>query len=383
MKRSLSLSLSFLVSVFTLPPRPVDAATGTTPLPVLSEAWADSFRVGVALNRATVDGRRALAAEIAGRHFSSVTAENDMKWALLQPEPGQYDFRHADALVDFGERHGMTVIGHTLVWHSQTPKWVFEENGEPVSREVLIRRMRDHIYTVAGRYRGRVKGWDVVNEAVSDGPEGLRPNSPWLRIIGEDFIDLAFRFAHEADPNAELYYNDYNLVNRDKRARTIAMLKGLIERGVPIHGVGMQGHYHLDWPAADEVDAAIKEYAALGLRVMITELDIDVLPRLGQDGVADIARREEFKVTGNPYVDGLPEDIQGRLAARYLELFQVFDRNREHIDRVTLWGLDDQMTWLNNFPVRGRTNHPLLFDRDLKPKRAFHALVERKVENQP
>ena len=365
-----------LVSMLIALPAAAFAAAADGPATTLREAYADDFLVGVALNTATVSGRNPRAAAIAAREFSSLTAENDMKWALLHPAPGRYEFDAADAYVEFAGQHGMAVIGHTLVWHSQTPRWVFQgEDGQPASRELLLERMRDHIHTVAGRYRGRVKGWDVVNEAVSDrGPDVLR-DSPWRRIIGDDFLDHAFRFAREADPDAGLYYNDYGLFHREKRARVVELLRGLIARGVPIDGVGMQGHYGLAKPEIAEVEQAIEDFAALGLKVMVTELDVDVLPSRGDVGVADIARREVYDAALNPYRDGLPADVQQQLAERYAALFRLFVKHRQHITRVTLWGLDDRQTWLNNFPVRGRTNHPLLFDRDLQPKPAFEAVL--------
>jgi endo-1,4-beta-xylanase len=351
--------------------------------PTLRGVFADDFLVGVALSGRRVNGRDAEAAGIAARQFSSLTAENDMKWMALQPWPGRYRFEAADAYVAFAEKHGMKVIGHTLVWHSQTPRWVFEgQDGKSLDREELLKRMKAHIDAVVGRYKGRVHGWDVVNEAISDGPGGLR-DSPWRRIIGDDFIEQAFRFARAADPKSELYYNDYGLVDRRKRARTIVMLKRLIAHGVPIDAVGMQGHYSLDRPSASEVERAIQDFAALGLKVMITELDVDVLPSRGRGGVADISRRETAHPRLDPYRDGLPDDVQQRLGARYAELFRVFLRHREHVTRVTFWGLDDGHTWLNHFPIRGRTNHPVLFDRELHPKPAFFSVIKAGQEDQP
>ncbi len=373
--RRLLLRFFVLPSLLALAAR---AEEPPAPVPALRDTYAKTFLIGVALNTSMVNGQNPRAAEIVSREFSSLTAENDMKWSVVNPEPGRYEFRSADDYVLFGEKHDMAVIGHTLVWHSQTPRWVFEgDDGEPASREILLRRMRDHIRTVAGRYRGRIKGWDVVNEAINDGPadrEVLR-DSPWRRIIGEDYIDHAFRYAREADPRAELYYNDYGLFHREKRARTITMLRGLIERGVPIDGVGMQGHYQIGNPSVAEIEQAILDFAALGLKVMITELDVDVLPSRGDVGVADISRREKYEAALNPYVRGLPNDQQTRLAKRYAELFRVFLKNRRHITRVTFWGLDDGHTWLNNFPVRGRTNHPLLFDHLLNPKPAYFSVL--------
>lgn len=375
--RLLAVALSPLLSFATHSGLAAESASAPTTRTTLRAAYADAFLVGAAMNTGMITGGNPRAAEIVGRQFSALTAENDMKWSVLNPDPGRYDFRSADAYVDFAQKHDMAVIGHTLVWHSQTPRWVFQnDDGEPASRELLLRRMRDHIHTVAGRYRGRIKGWDVVNEAIGDrGSEPLR-DSPWRRIIGDDFLDHAFRFAREADPQAELYYNDYGLFHREKRARAITMLRGLIARGVPIDAVGMQGHYQIKDPSVAEIEQAILDFAALGLKVMVTELDVDVLPSRGAVGVADIARREEYEAALNPYVDGLPEAEQTRLAQRYADLFAVFLKHRRHITRVTLWGLDDGQTWLNNFPIRGRTNHPLLFDRLLNPKPAFQAVLE-------
>ncbi len=362
---------------------PVHAEDGA-PDATLRSAFADHFLIGVAMNTAMVDGRDPRAAELAARHFSSLTAENDMKWQSVNEEPGVYDFGAADAYVAFAEKHKMAVIGHTLVWHSQTPRWVFQDDkGQPASREVLLKRMRDHIHTVAGRYKGRVKGWDVVNEAISDGGADapVLRNSAWKRIIGEDFIDHAFRFAREADPHAELYYNDYGLFHREKRKRTVKMLRGLIERGVPIDGVGMQGHYQIEKPSIDDIEDAIEDFAALGIKVMVTELDIDVLPSRGDVGVADIARSEKYEAALNPYQNGLPDKVQKQLAERYADIFAVFLKHRRHITRVTLWGLHDGQTWLNGFPVRGRTNHPLLFDRDRRPKPAFFSVLQAAHED--
>lgn len=351
-------------------------STAEPATPTLRSVFAGDFLVGVALNHRVVNGGDPDAAEFAGRQFSSITAENDMKWQSVHPWPDRYNFQAADAYLEFARMHDIKVIGHALVWHSQTPRWVFQgRNGRSATRDELLKRMKEHIHEVAGRYRGKVHGWDVVNEAISDAPGALR-HSPWREIIGDDFIDHAFRCAKEADPDAELYYNDYGMVNPGKRARAIALLKGLIERGVPIDGVGMQGHYSLEQPQAREVDRAIKEFAALGLKVMITELDVDVLPARGRVGVADISRRERAAPELNPYVDGLPDEVQEKLADRYEELFKVFRRNREAVTRVTFWGLDDRRSWLNHFPIRGRTNHPLLIDREMKPKPAFFAVLK-------
>ncbi|MBB5351556.1 endo-1,4-beta-xylanase [Haloferula luteola] len=344
--------------------------------PTLRESFEKDFLVGVALPSSTVDGREVDAATVAGSQFSALTPENDMKWASLHPHPERYDFTRGDAYVHFAEQHHMKLIGHTLVWHSQTPEWVFQgAEGQPADRELLLARMKDHIDTVVGHFRGKVHGWDVVNEALSDSPgEDLR-DSPWRRIIGDDFIQQAFHFAHAADPTAQLYYNDYGLAQPEKRARAVRLLQRLIDQDVPISAVGMQGHYSLSWPDPAEVEKSIIAFHQLGLKVMITELDIDVLPSRGASGIADIARTEASDPALNPFADTLPATVSQQLADRYTSLFQVFLRHHHAISRVTFWGLHDGRSWLNDFPIRGRTNYPLLFDRSLQPKPAFEAIL--------
>ncbi|WP_035600574.1 endo-1,4-beta-xylanase [Haloferula sp. BvORR071] len=365
-----------LLAAATSLPHPAHAAE-----PTLRGVFEKDFLVGVALSSGTITGRNPKAAELAATQFSAITPENETKWQSIHPQPDQYRFESADAYVSFAKEHKMELIGHTLVWHSQTPGWVFQgEDGKPPTREVLLKRMHDHIQTVVGRYKGKVKDWDVVNEALSDGGPELLRDSPWRKIIGDDFIDLAFRYAHEADPKAELYYNDYGLESERKRANSVKLLKGLLDRGVPITGVGTQSHFHLNQPPVADIEKTIKDFSALGLKVMVTELDVDVLPGRGNFGNADVNRREQGDATLNPYTAGLPEDMQKKLAERYAEIFDVYLRHRKAITRVTFWGLSDGQTWLNGFPIRGRTNYPLLFDRELKPKPAFEALIKKGSE---
>lgn len=343
----------------------------------LRAAYDGKLALGVALGTHQVDGRHPRAGRLAAEQFSAVTPENAMKWESLHPRPDRYDFGAADAFVEFTSKHRMQLIGHTLVWHSQTPAWVFQGgDGAPATREELLERMRAHIRTVVGRYRGKVKGWDVVNEALADGGEGIFRDSPWRRIIGDDFIDHAFRAAREADPGAELYYNDYGLEDPRKRERCLRLIRGLRERGVPIDGIGTQSHFQLDHPSLAEVERTILDLAATGLKVMVTELDVDVLPSRGRPGVADLGRREQAEAALDPWKGGLPDEVQQHLARRYAGLFGVYLRHRAVIGRVTLWGLDDGQSWLNGFPIRGRTNHPLLYDRELKPKPAAFRVIE-------
>ena len=348
----------------------------------LKEAFKDYFLIGAALNRGQIFETDERGARIVKAQFNTISPENILKWALVHPQPDRYDFEAADRYVAFGERNGMTIIGHTLVWHNQTPKWVFEDkNGKPVSRDELLKRLREHIRTVVGRYKGKIKGWDVVNEALND--DGSLRQTPWLKIIGEDYLVKAFEYAHETDPSAELYYNDYSLENEPKRRGAIALIKKLQAAGVKITAVGLQGHNNLTFPSVEQQDATIREFAALGVRIAITELDVSVLPDPQGFSGAEVSVSFEMKEKLDPYKSGLPPEMQKRLADRYAELFAVYLRHHERIDRVTFWNVTDKESWLNNFPVRGRTNHPLLFDRQGEAKPAFNAVIEsaKRIKN--
>jgi endo-1,4-beta-xylanase len=365
---SAATALSLLLLTFSL------LAADQAP-PALKDAFKGSFLIGAALNPAQFAERDARDAAIVKAQFDSISPEDVLKWERVHPEPGRYDFDLPDKYVAFGEKNHMFIVGHTLVWHQQTPKWVFEDaKGNPVDRETLLKRMREHILTVVGRYKGRINSWDVVNEALND--DGTLRQTPWLKIIGEEYIAKAFEFAHEADPKAEVQYNDYSLENEAKRNGAIELIRKLRAQGVPVTGVGLQGHYKIDWPSVDQVDATIAAFAKLGVKVMITELDVDVLPPAWQYHGADISANVELQPKLNPYTSGLPDSVQQTLAKRYSDLFGVFLKHRGVLSRVTLWGVTDASSWLNNWPVPGRTNYPLLFDRDGRPKPAFDAVIK-------
>jgi endo-1,4-beta-xylanase len=350
--------------------------------PGLKDLVPSGMLIGAAVSQTQIEGGDPLALAIVGRHFNSITPENLLKWGLVHPEPDRYNFEPADRYVAFGRERGMTVIGHTLVWHRQTPDWVFAENpaltagAASASRETLLARMRAHIETVVGRYRGRIQGWDVVNEALND--DGSWRRTPWFEILGEEFVIRAFEFAHRADPQAGLYYNDYDLWKPGKRAGALRIVRMLRDRGLRIDGVGEQGHWALETPTIPEIDATIGDLARGGVRVMITELDVDLLPRrpeMLQTDRSDAATQAKFREATDVYTQGLPDDVDRRLAARYGEIFALVVRRRAEMTRVTFWGVHDAQSWLNNFPVRGRTNHPLLWDRQGRPKAAFAATV--------
>lgn len=340
----------------------------------LKETFKGRFVVGAALNESQFTEANPAVAALIKRQFNATTPENALKWGNVHPEPEKYNFGPGDRYVDFGERNGMFIIGHTLVWHQQTPRWVFEDaQGKPVDRDTLLARLSNHITTVVGRYKGRIKGWDVVNEALNE-DGSLRP-TPWFKIIGEDYLVRAFQLAHAADPAAELYYNDYSIENEGKRNGAVRLLQKLQAAGVHLTGVGIQEHVKLDWPAPKLVDDTITAFSKLGLKVMITELDVDVLPAASQNRGADIGLRVAENPKFNPYTNGLPEAVQQALAKRYAELFAVYLKH-PNVARVTFWGVADGDSWLNNWPTRGRTSYPLLFDRAGNPKPAFDAVLD-------
>lgn len=355
------ISLTALILVISLSALSSDKGKG------MKDLFQGKFYIGTAMNTGQIVGRDTASIRIINRHFNSITAENCMKCGPIEPEEGKFNFKLPDQFVEFGIQNKMFIVGHCLVWHSQAPKWFFvDENGNDVSREVLISRMKNHIQTVVGRYKGKVKGWDVVNEAILD--DGSWRQSKLYTIIGPDFVKLAFQFAHEADPNAELYYNDYSMALPGRREGVVKMVKELQKEGIRISGIGMQGHCSLDFPKIEEFEKSILAFASLGVKVMITEMDISALPSPKDNRGADVDSRVEYKNELNPYIKGLPEEAEKAHAKRYHEFFDLFLKHQDKISRVTLWGVQDGQSWKNNFPVPGRTDYPLLFDRNYQPK---------------
>ncbi|MDQ8186785.1 endo-1,4-beta-xylanase [Pelagicoccus sp. SDUM812002] len=351
--------------------------------PTLKGAYTDAFKIGASLSHWVVDGRDSQVQDILLQQFNSVTAENSLKAESVNPESGVFTFEQADAFVDFAEKHDQQIIGHTLVWHNQTPDWFFQnEEGEPNTAEQQKERLRQHIETVAGRYAGRIHAWDVVNEVIAD--DGSYRPTTWVNSIGDgdELVRLSFKYASQYAPDAELYYNDFNAWRPSKRDGIVRMVKMLQDEGIRIDGIGIQAHWGLNYPKNEYIQEAIDAYAALGVKVMITELDVDVLPLtregqiIGRGMFHPQFQLEEFKDYLDPYADGLPESVEQELADRYAELFQIFYRNREKIDRVTLWGIHDNMSWKNGYPIPGRTNYPLLWNRDLSPKPALKAVLK-------
>ncbi|MDG1278865.1 MAG: endo-1,4-beta-xylanase [Algoriphagus sp.] len=346
----------------------------------LKEMFGESFLVGAALNYNEVNGQEERAFPVLKQHFNSISPENGLKWIKIHPEPDQYDFEFGDQYVALGEKLNAFVVGHTLAWHQQVPDWVFEKaDGNPKTKAELLKTLEDHIETVVGRYKGKINGWDVVNEAIAD--NGEFRESKWFQIAGVDFIKTAFRKANEIDPTAELYYNDYNVFNSKKRSAILKLAQEMRAEGIRIDGIGMQGHYMLKTPSIGEIEKGILDIHEAGFKVMITELDVDVLKRPKEAIGADLAKTYEFQTEYNPYEKGLPLEIEKELSQRYADIFQLYYKHRDKISRVTFWGTHDKASWLNNWPVKGRTNYPLLFDRNLRPKAQILEAIQEIIKD--
>ncbi|MGN7358224.1 endo-1,4-beta-xylanase [Paenibacillus sp. SAF-054] len=325
--------------------------------PALKNLFSNDFRIGAAVNPRTIR----LQEQLLAHHFNSITAENEMKFALVHPEEDVYCFDDADRLAAFARKHNMAMRGHTLVWHNQTTEWLFvDRQGQPVGKAVLFERLREHIHTVVGRYKNDIYAWDAVNEVIADeGPELLRP-SKWLDIAGPEFIAKAFEYAHEADPAARLFYNDYNESSPEKSEKIYRLAKSLIEQGTPIHGIGLQAHWNLYDPALDDIRAAIEKYASLGLQLQLTELDLSMF---------------HFEDRNSGLQAPSPAMLEQQ-AERYEAVFRLLKEYSGVIDSVTFWGAADDYTWLDNFPVQGRKNWPFLFDEQHQPKPAFSRIAD-------
>lgn len=341
----------------------------------LKEAFKDYYYIGTALNTAQITGKDSQSVSIIKEHFNSITPENILKWESVHPVRDKYYFEMPDKFVQFGIDNNMFIIGHTLVWHSQVPDWVFcDKDGQTISKEELLAEMKDHIFTVAGRYKDKINGWDVVNEAFES--DGSMRKSRWLEIIGEEYFEKAFIYAHEAAPDAELYYNDYDMWKPEKAKAVAAFIKKLKDKGVKIDGVGMQGHWALDYPSKEELTESMQALTDIGVKIMITELDLSMLPNPFNYTGADISTNAELREELNPYPEFLPDSMQIKQSARFVEFFNIFNQFKDNVSRVTFWGLTDGQTWRNDWPVHGRTDYPLLFDRKFQPKPAYKAIIK-------
>jgi endo-1,4-beta-xylanase len=346
------------------------AATG------LKEAYKDDFLIGAALSASIIKQQDPALVALITKEFNSITPENCQKWGEIRNEDGSWKWEDSDAIINFGSKHKMHMVGHTLGWHSQIPESVFKnKDGSYISKEALAKKQKEHITTLVDRYKGKIAAWDVVNEAMGD--DNKMRTSHWYNIMGDDFLVNAFNLAHETDPKAHLMYNHYNNEQEGKRNATIEMLKRLQKRKAPIHGLGMQAHVGIASDMKNFEDSIIA-YSELGLRIHLTELDIDVLPSVWNLPVAEISTRFEYKPERDPYIKGLPKEIDEQLAKAYETLFKILIKHKDKVDRVTFWGVSDDASWLNGFPIPGRTNYPLLFDRNKQPKSAYFRLLDLK-----
>ena len=341
------------------------SAQQTADLKGLKDYYKKYFPIGVAVSPWAL--KREDESSLIIKQFNSITPENAMKMGPIHPKENEYNWKDADSIVAFALRHHIKIRGHNLCWHNQAPAWLFvDSSGKTVSKEVLLQRLKEHITTVVSRYRGSIHAWDVVNEAISDKPEEYLRNSNWYRICGEEFIAKAFEYAHAADPDAQLFYNDYNEINAAKREKIYRLVKGLKDAGTPIHGIGLQGHWAINEPSAAQLDSTINRFATLGLKLQITELDISVYPK-------EHVMREQKAADSDTAFTAEKEQQQ---LQQYKMCFELFRKYKTVFSGITFWNISDRSSWLDNFPVRGRKDHPLLFDKNLLPKKAYWEVVK-------
>lgn len=356
--------LIVIISAFGCKPKEVEVtSTG------LKSVFANDFLIGAAINTNQLLEKDSNAIALLPSEFNSITPENIMKCEIIHPEWDKYNFELADKIVALGQKHKMFTVGHTLVWHSQLSPFV--KNIK--SKDSLALFLAQHIETIASRYDGKINAWDVINEALEE--DGTFRKSIFLELLGEDYLVEAFRLAQKASPNSELYYNDYNIEQPKKRAGAIKIIKKIQEAGVRIDGVGIQGHWSINGLPLEDIEQSILEYSALGVQVMFTEVDITVLPNPWDLRGADVNQNFPGSPYMNPYPSGLPDSTQQKLADEYENLFKLFLKHKDKISRVTFWGISDANSWLNGWPIRDRTNYPLLFDRQYQPKPAYHRVT--------
>jgi endo-1,4-beta-xylanase len=348
---------------------------GETEIKTLKKTFKGDFLIGAAIKKPLFKEDSQPTLKLVAEQFDSTSSCNMLKWGPFNPKPGKYNHDIADAYVEFGNKHNMYVLGHVLFWHSQTPKWVYkDEKGQELKRDKLLTRMRERVKHVAKRYGNRIDAWDVVNESIMG--NGKLRKSQWTKIIGNDFIEQAFRIADEELPkDVELLYNDYSMTGKGKRDGVVKMITELKKKKIRIDGVGMQGHWSINGPSIKQIEDSIVAFSNAGVDVHITELDIDVLPRKSDMYGADVSKKYEQDPKMDPYKEGLPKEVQEKLAKRYADIFKLFLKHKDKIKRITFWGSTDKYSWLNNWPIKGRTSYPLLFDRDGKPKTAFHSVI--------
>ena len=341
----------------------------------LKNTFKESFFIGTALNANHINENDTIASSLINNEFNSITSENIMKSMFIHPAKDTFYFKMSDKFVTYGQNNNMHIVGHTLIWHSQLSPWIAKIKDSVE----MVQFMENHINTIVTRYNGKINNWDVVNEALND--DGTLRKSVFLDVLGEDYLTLAFKLASQADPEADLYYNDYSMTNPAKRKGAIELVKKIQKNGVKIDGIGMQGHWRLHQPSIKQIEESILDYAELGLKVAITELDISVLQNPWDLQGADVDQNFEGSELMNPYPISLPDSIQTKLTQRYSDIFKLFLKHQDKISRVTFWGVTDGLSWLNDWPIKGRTNYPLLFDTEFKPKKAYYSVMELKEDN--
>lgn len=339
----------------------------------LKDLYKDDFLVGTMIPAESFMREDKTFTALLTREFNSIATDNIFKWDHIHPTEIHWNWAYADSFIEFGEAHNVHTLGHTLLWHAQLPMGLFVDRPDkPINRDSLLKKIETHITTIVDRYKGRMNAWDVVNEAVDEGKGWVQ--SPWFRTIGPDYMEYAFNYAREADPKATLIYNDFNMWLPEKRDFVVNLLKEYKKKNVPIDVIGMQGHFGLTYPDLSELEKSIEAYAAQGMRIHFTELEVDVLPPVPPGEYPDYVPELD------PYKDSLPDKVGDQLSRRYEEIFKMFLRHRDKIDRVTFWGTSDDESWKNDFPINGRTNYPLLFDRRRQPKKAYEAVVTLKAK---
>lgn len=314
----------------------------------------DYFYMGAAISPAFLNNSEKV--KLIKRHFNSLTTDNAMKWSSLQPTEGNFNFTDADAIVAFAQANGMKIRGHCLCWHNQVPAWVFMDGDAVASRELVLQRLRTHITTVMTHFKGKVYAWDVVNEAIDDGSATYRA-SQWYNICGEDYITEAFKDARASDTDALLFYNDYSAIDPTKRDKIYSLLVKLKNQNL-VDGMGLQGHWNSNYPPNSLITDAFDKYKSLGLDLQITELDVSVYTSNSDPE--------------SPYTTELSQD-QSMAYGRFFSIFRAY---KDYISGITFWGLADDTSWLDNFPVAGRKNYPLLFNENLDPKPAYFEIID-------
>lgn len=335
----------------------------------LQKSYYYYFLIGTALNAPQIQELDSKAGTLITNEFNAVTPENIMKSEVIHPGWDAYNFTLADKMIEYAQKHQLKVNGHTLIWHSQLPAFMKHMQSADSVRNFFV----NHIETVAKRYDGKIFSWDVVNEALEE--DGTLRKSIFLEKLGPSYISEAFQLAQKASPNAELYYNDYNIEQPKKRAGAIAIIKDLQTKGIRIDGVGIQGHWRYNKIPFKEIEQSIIEFSNLGVKVMFTELDLGVLPNPWDSDAADVNMKATYSAKMNPFMNGLPDSVQMKFTEGYETLFKLFIKHKEKISRVTFWGVHDGQSWLNGWPIKGRTNYPLLFDRKYQPKEAYYKVI--------